>query len=221
MGWLENSSFEELITCNNGIIEKGWIGYMESHDEERCAYKQIRWGNGILQTDQTAQMKQLETNAAFFFSVPGPKMIWQFEELGYDISINANTQGEVIEGEEHRTDRKPLHWEYYTDPARKGLYDVYAKLLNLRKTHANLFQANSTFSWNVDNNYWSGSTPRSITLKNGHDMLYVIGNFGEEDANAISLPEGIQYNYMTGEEVSGNITVPAHSFFLGTSFMPQ
>lgn len=52
-------------------------------------------------------------------------------------------------------------------------------------------------------------------------MLYVIGNFGEEDANAISLPEGIQYNYMTGEEVSGNITVPAHSFFLGTSFMPQ
>lgn len=221
MGWLENSSFEELITCNNGIIEKGWIGYMESHDEERCAYKQIRWGNGILQTDQTAQMKQLETNAAFFFSVPGPKMIWQFEELGYDISINANTQGEVIEGEEHRTDRKPLHWEYYTDPARKGLYDVYAKLLNLRKTHANLFQANSTFSWNVDNNYWSGSTPRSITLKNGNDMLYVIGNFGEEDANAISLPDGIQYNYMTGEEVSGNITVPAHSFFLGTSFMPQ
>lgn len=64
-------------------------------------------------------------------------------------------------------------------------------------------------------------TPRSITLKNGHDMLYVIGNFGEEDANAISLPDGIQYNYMTGEEVSGNITVPAHSFFLGTSFMPQ
>lgn len=221
MGWPENSSFEGLTTWNTNMTEGGWIGYMESHDEERCAYKQARWGNGILQTNHTMQMQQLATNAAFFFTVPGPKMLWQFGELGYDISINANMQGEVIEGEEHRTDRKPLHWEYYTDPARKGLYDVYAKLLYLRKTHPNLFQANSTFSWKVDESCWSGSTPRSITLKNGNDQLYVIGNFGEEEAKAISLPEDIQYNYMTGEEVNGNITVPAHSFFLGTSFMPQ
>ena len=33
-------------------------------------------------------MKQLGTNAAFFLTVPGPKMIWQFGELGYDYSIN-------------------------------------------------------------------------------------------------------------------------------------
>ncbi|KAA6301353.1 MAG: hypothetical protein EZS26_002550, partial [Candidatus Ordinivivax streblomastigis] len=32
-------------------------------------------------------MKQLAVNTAFFLTVPGPKMIWQFGELGYDISI--------------------------------------------------------------------------------------------------------------------------------------
>ena len=26
--------------------------------------------------------------AAFFFTVPGPKLMWQFGELGYDYSIN-------------------------------------------------------------------------------------------------------------------------------------
>ena len=59
--------------------EGGWVGYMESHDEERCAYKQTQWGNGLLQTDLSVQMQQLEANAAFFFMVSGPKMIWQFE----------------------------------------------------------------------------------------------------------------------------------------------
>lgn len=213
MGWKDNSSFSRLIEdYGNKIAFGGWVGFMESHDEERIAYKALTYGNGAIATDLTVRMNQLAANAAFCFTVPGPKMIWQFGELGYD---------ETLGTEDIKTAKKPIHWEYYTDPARKGLHDVYAKLLNLRQTHAELFQANSSFTWNVDNNYWSGNTPRSITLKNGNDILYVIGNFGDEETTNISLPNGVKYNYMTGEEVTGNITVSPHSFFLGTSFMPQ
>ena len=60
-------------------------------------------------------MSQAICNAAMFLTVPGPKMIWQFGELGYDIS-----------GGNGDTDPKEPHWEYYDDPARHSLYTAYS-----------------------------------------------------------------------------------------------
>ena len=156
-------------------------------------------------------MNQLAANAAFCSTVPGPKMIWQFGELGYD---------ETLGEEDEKTAKKPLHWEYYDEPARKSLYDVYAKLLDLRKTHANLFGQNATFSWKVETADWTGNTPRTISLNYNDKELVVVGNFGDDTTN-YSLDSNIKYNYMTGDEVSGNITVEPHNFFLGTSFRPE
>lgn len=100
------------------------------------------------------------------------------------------------------------------------MYDVYAKLLDLRKTHANLFGQNATFSWKVETANWTGNTPRTISLKYNDKELVVVGNFGDDTTN-YSLDSNIKYNYMTGDEVSGNITVEPHNFFLGTSFRPE
>ena len=96
-------------------------------------------GNGLLQTDLSVQMQQLEANAAFFFMVSGPKMIWQFGELGYDISRDANQQGEVISGEDHKTDPKPVLWSYKDIPERNELYTTYSRLLALRKAYPDVF----------------------------------------------------------------------------------
>ena len=74
------------------------MGYMESHDEERTSFKAWKWGiesikggeasaNPTTDNNLENRMKQLATNAAFFFTVPGPKMIWQFGELGYDETL--------------------------------------------------------------------------------------------------------------------------------------
>ena len=97
MGHKEDSGFTRTyygtVRPTNSLVS-----YMESHDEERLAYKQVTWGNGIIKTSLSARMSQLATNAAFFFTVPGPKMIWQFGELGYDISIDQNG----------RTGKKPI-----------------------------------------------------------------------------------------------------------------
>ena len=71
---------------------------MESHDEERMAYKNINFGNssGAYNTKDTAvSLLRNEMCAAFLLSMPGPKMIWQFGELGYDYPINYCVNGTI------------------------------------------------------------------------------------------------------------------------------
>lgn len=79
MGESSNSDFSYMR--NSGMPAEGWVNFMESHDEERVAYKQTAFGN-LQNAGLDIRMKQLGTNAAFFLTVPGPKMIWQFGELG-------------------------------------------------------------------------------------------------------------------------------------------
>ncbi|MBQ8673980.1 MAG: alpha-amylase [Bacteroides sp.] len=230
MAWGENSSFSNLYKST-----PNWVGFMESHDEERVGYKQVMWGHYDLQTNLTNRMKQLSVNAAFFLTVPGPKMIWQFGELGYDISINANQSGVVVEGEDHRTGRKPILWDYFENADRKGLYEVYSKLMKLRNDNPELFDE-ATFSWSVNNtghtidnttkadlsgNWLNGRTlySESVTGK----KLMVLGNFTNA-TREIALPkeatEGTWNDYMTGaaETIGAKVSVPAHSFVVYTSF---
>ena len=115
---------------------------MESHDEERMGYKQKAYAQTPLNSDLNARMKQLETNAAFFFTVSGPKMIWQFGELGYDFSINSSSDGSSV-SDTYRTDPKPVHWDYFNVSQRKELYDTYSKLLALRNAYPTLFNQSS------------------------------------------------------------------------------
>jgi len=66
----------------------------------------------------------MELDAVFLLTVPGPKMIWQFGELGYDISIDSGG----------RTGVKPIKWNYFSDPDRHRLYIIYKLLNNLRSS---------------------------------------------------------------------------------------
>lgn len=175
--------------------------------EERCAYKQIEYGNGALKTNLSERLKQLSSNAAFFFTVPGPKMLWQFGEMGYDISIDENG----------RTGKKPVLWEYQTE--RKSLVDIYTKLITLRTTHSDLFNASSQFTWKVSYNDWDNG--RTLTLKavNGK-QLHVYANFTNASID-YTIPEGTWYLYLeNGNPVEGEkkISVPAHEFRLYTNF---
>ena len=148
MGWKEDSGFAGLYETT-----PSWVGFMESHDEERMGYKQTQWGNGVIRTDLSARISQLAANAAFFFTVPGPKMIWQFGELGYDYSINSNSDGTVVDDNgAYRTDPKPLRWDYLENSARKELYNVYSKLMDLRLSYPELFSPDVIFNWKVSGN---------------------------------------------------------------------
>ncbi len=205
MGYAENSSFSSLYEKT-----PAWVGFMESHDEERAAYKQSQWGDGVLKTDLDARMNQLALNTTFFLTVPGPKMVWQFGEMGYDISIEENG----------RTGRKPLHWEYLDNADRKGLHDVYADLMKLRNAHPELFDANAILTWKVGVSDWDNG--RSLLVKSiTGKQLVVMGNF-THNATDIVFPAtpGNWTNYFTGksETVNKQVNVPAHGYVVYTNF---
>jgi glycosidase len=157
----------------------GWsnptlVGYMESHDEERLMYNNLIYGNSSgsynIKELHTA-IRRLELVSCFFYTVPGPKMLWQFGELGYDISINSGG----------RTSDKPIHWEYFQDEYRNQLYNVTSSLIKLK-------EADSVFS---TKNYALdvANTVKQITLINDSTEVHVVGNFG-----VTSNPVSIHFN---------------------------
>ncbi|MDE6668514.1 MAG: hypothetical protein K2K26_02385, partial [Muribaculaceae bacterium] len=58
------------------------VSYLESHDEQRLAYKQDQWGVAGVKGDRKTSMQRLGSAAAQMFMAPGAHMIWQFSEMG-------------------------------------------------------------------------------------------------------------------------------------------
>lgn len=177
--------------------ERGWtspslISYMESHDEERLMYKNLTEGNSYSGYDikelETA-LQRIELAANFFIPIPGPKMIWQFGELGYDISINYD---------DCRVCNKPIHWEYFENEYRNRLYKVF-KILNELKQKYNVFLT-SDYSLTQE-----GDT-KELLLNNSEMDVVVIGNF-DLTTNYVntSFPHtGDWYELYTGDTLSVN-----------------
>lgn len=184
--------------------ERGWnnphlISYMESHDEERLMYKNLLYGNsanGYNITQLNTALARVELASCFLFPLPGPKMLWQFGELGYDYSINYCTDGTI--NENCRTGNKPIRWDYWDVSARQRLYNVMAALNNLKTTEP----AFSTTNYNID----LGGFGKRIHLNHPSMNVTIIGNF---DVVGINMIPGFQntgtwYDYFTGEVIQVN-----------------
>ena len=165
----------------------GYVGFMESHDEERNAYRQKMYGVEGVKGDLAAMMQRQALNAAFFFTVPGPKMIWQFGEMGYDTSIEDNG----------RTGKKAPRWDYLDVPERKALYDTYCDLIGFRRDNPEFFDETAQFSWKVGSGDWDNG--RFITCTAGNKAFVVVGNFTtEEKTFTAEMPsDGTWKNYFT------------------------
>lgn len=210
MGWNENSAFNGLYSGDvEGMPFGGYVGYMESHDEERMAFAQLEWGSWDLKQESKIEdrMKRLATNAAFCFTVPGPKMLWQFGEMGYDISIEENG----------RTGRKPILWEYLDVTERFKLHQTYTKLIHFRQKYPSLFTEEAQFEWKVSSTDWLGG--RFLQLENEGNTLLIIGNFIESDITVDNpfSSAGDWYDLMDTkvERVMGKsneLSIPAHEF---------
>lgn len=146
MGYTTSSDISPIVYSDpkKAFANPAEMGYMESHDEERTMYRNLANGNVSggynVKTLATALARE-EAAASVFFTVPGPKMIWQFEERGYDISL-------VFGGS--NVANKPPHWEYMDDPNRKHLYDTYKSILQLRLNNPAIFN-NTTFTYDFNN----------------------------------------------------------------------
>ncbi|MCF8364439.1 MAG: T9SS type A sorting domain-containing protein [Bacteroidales bacterium] len=195
MGWTEDgkSDFSWISYQQRGWSQPHAVGYMESHDEERLQYKNITYGRAVGNyniQDSTIGLQRQALAAAFFFTIPGPKMIWQFGELGYDYTIDYNG----------RTGEKPIRWDYLSDWRREYLFHVYAALIQL-KTEYEVF-ATDDFTLDVHN------AQKSIVLRGADMNVVVVGNFGMETANVTpAWPNvGTWYEFFTQSQYDVSAT---------------
>ena len=159
-------------------------------------------GPGESEDPLTVAMRRAGASAAFFLTVPGPKMIWQFGEIGYDYTIEHNG----------RTGEKPVVTDdYMAVPARKALYDTYAVLLKFRRENPRFFDKDASFQWTP-----SGAV-KKITCTVDGKTFHVVGNFGSS-STSYTLPTGRWNDYIKGGSVSGTITLKNGEFRLLTNF---
>jgi 1,4-alpha-glucan branching enzyme len=198
MGYATSSDLSYGIYTNRNWTQPNLVTYQESHDEERLMYKNTQYGNssGSYNVKNVPTgLKRNEMAAAIFAMIPGPKMIWQFGELGYDYSINTCVNGTVDATGACRLDAKPVKWDYYADANRKSLFDVYSKLFKLRNTSNYL----GTFTTGTIT-YDLANTFKSLKVTSDSLNIVVIGNFDViAQTGSVTFPAaGTWYSYLTG-----------------------
>ncbi len=198
MGWTANSNFSGASYQQRGWNVPHLVAYMESHDEERLMFKNQEYGNSSNPSHDVKSLaiglQRNATTAAFYFTIPGPKMIWQFGELGYDYSINHCPNGTIDES--CRTSPKPVRWDYYDNWQRRLLFQYYSELIHLKKNH-DVFRTDD-FSLALN-----GSKKR-IHLNDTDMSVTIVGNF---DVQAGTINPNFQftgtwYDHFNDDEIT-------------------
>lgn len=188
MGWLSQDGF-------NNANKDGYVSYCESHDEERMQYKAKMWGNGDLKTNVTARLNRVPVNVAFNVLLNGPHMLWQFEEIGYDFSINSSYDDPDGTSDDNRCAKKPRPEElgYFEDAVRMEQYTKVAQTIQLRtKLMPDVFEGNPTQA-NINGG-------RALRIVQWGKDVFMAGNFSVVDNQTVTIPEGTWYNYFKQEQ---------------------
>jgi 1,4-alpha-glucan branching enzyme len=197
------------IYSSLGWNKPGLVVYQESHDEERLMYNNEQYGNstGIYHVRDTATgLHRNEMGAAFWALFPGPKMLWQFGELGYDYSINYCPNGTVDPSGTCRLDPKPIRWDYLQNSNRKKLHDVYQAMMQLRGNYPALDTGKVSYDL--------ASAFKSLAVSATGISAVVMGNFDvSPNTGSVTFPvQGTWYNYFSGDSVVA--TGSSQSFIL-------
>ena len=195
---------------------RGWddphlISYMESHDEERLMVRILNEGDseGDYNTRELpTALERKAAAAAIFYTIPGPKMLWQFGELGYDYSINHCVNGTIAN--ECRLDPKPIRWDYLQEPDRENLFRVTSSLIHL-KTNYPTFSTDS-FLFNDGNLFL-----KTVHLYHPEMDAVSLANFRviPSDINPKFPRAGIWYEYFSGDSIVVTDTQEKLSFLPG------
>ncbi|MGG9970681.1 alpha-amylase family glycosyl hydrolase [Ferruginibacter sp. SUN002] len=176
------------------------IGYMESHDEERQMFSAKNQGHTFGSynvKDLPTALSRMEAAGAVFFTVPGPKMIWQFGEMGYDYSIFYNGSN---------VSNKPPRWDYLNDANRKHLFDAWSKMIKFRLANPTVFgngNTNFTFSLYDNNGYYKSIKIGDPNINS--TQVVVVANFDvvQQTRTIVFQKTGSWYNLISNGTGSG------------------
>ncbi|MEX0843624.1 MAG: alpha-amylase family glycosyl hydrolase, partial [Balneolaceae bacterium] len=216
MGYSSNLS--GVLSESRGFADRHLVGYMESHDEQWLMFKNIAFGNSSGNYDITewgTALGRQKLAGAFFFTLPGPKMMWQFGELGYGYGDNGeqclNDADYCPSSAPGRTAEKPIRWDYYNNPdnpERVKLYKTWSALINLRRSSP-AFTAPNAFSYDLE------GTLKSITLEHADTDVVIAGNFGMNPTTMTVdfTATGTWYDFFEGTTI--DVTELEHPVELG------
>ncbi len=216
------------------------MGYAESHDEERMLYRNRRFANQngagfpsfhdprfvsttFSPANPSTALLRMQQMAAFLFTIPGPKMVWQFGEWGYDASINMCENYTTPNSDACRLSPKPLptampnpYWSttvpsppgftflnYTAHGDRIALRNMYSRILRLRTADNNAYL--NTFTTN-NVSFDLGGRVKWQIIQSNDLRIVVLGNFDVESQNgSVNFPvTGTWIVYATN--ISGSLT---------------
>ncbi len=185
----------DIYFCHD--VETVWL----MNAGQRPADPEIAPGSG--DDPHTVAMRRAGASAAFFLMVPGPKMIWQFGEIGYDYSIEYNG----------RTGEKPVVTDtYMAEEARKALYDTYSNLLKFRRANPRFFDSDAKFTWTPADGI------KKITCTVDGKSFHVVGNF-LKGSQKYTAPSGYAWkDHFTGADATAEFTLKEGEYRLLTTF---
>lgn len=190
---------------SNGIFTDanvdGKVSYCESHDEERMQYKAMKYGSGDVKNEEV-RVKRVPACVAMNVLLNGSHMLWMFEEVGYDHSINSDIDHPDGYNDSYRCNKKPRYEPYLHNDARMEQYTKVAQAIQLRtKIMPNVFEGDPTAA------SISGTVIKSVQW--GSDV-YVVANFHPSDSKEVSLPSGTWYDYYAqGAKAGAKVTLAA------------
>ncbi|MBY0478182.1 MAG: T9SS type A sorting domain-containing protein [Chitinophagaceae bacterium] len=198
----------------------GLITFAESHDEERVIYNTqnsntTNTSNSAVHNprDLNTALRRKEAMAAILMGLPGPKMIWQFGELGYDFSINRCTNGTINNG--CRLDPKPIRWDYYQVLNRRRLFETYAAMAKLRQQKPVTFRTPNL----ANGTNLGGSLVKTVVVDHADLKYVIVANFDvfQQSPNVTFPATGTWYNYTQGGSISVsgatfNVVLPPGEF---------
>lgn len=216
MGWKEGSDMNRLYAPDDQRTPFSTVSYLESHDEQRLAYKQDQWAADGVKGNPVTSMQRLGSAAAQMIMTPGSHMIWMFSEMG-----NAeNTK----DGDNNITAPKIVNWDLLDEPNHRGLYDDYCQLIEIRNNNPQFYATTGSeftiacaeSNWNKGRYLYSFTDEQELlTFINPNTtggLLTFSYDFRVKD-NAAYKVLAKSYNSTSNfDAVVGSVSVPANCF---------
>ncbi len=202
MGYSSNSNISRMgHKAHTGFTGKRLLGYAESHDELRIMEKNWRFGNssgGYDTKDINTGLSRIPALGAVSLTIPGPKMIWHFGELGMENSIFTCSNGSLNLPDDAppsgdngspsgdcKLDTKPQpQWtnNWLNDANRSPIYEAWSRINDL-KINEPVFEG--------DYNITSGNLTPRISIFTGNENtssselknVIIIANFELTNTN--------------------------------------
>lgn len=174
----------------------GRVSYGESHDEERMQFKAKKWGSGNV-SQTSVRVQRVPACVAMNVLLNGSHMLWMFEEIGYDFSINSDLDHPDGDNSDYRCNKKPRPEGYLHDELRMQQYAKVAQAIQLRtKIKPTVFAGNPTKS-----TLGAGQAVKSVQW--GSDV-FVVANFHAKDSRTVTMPDGTWYDYYANGARAGS-----------------